>query len=134
MSLKNIKAGDSVIVKGFTGIKLGVFKVDKATDKNITVVKKNGDKMIFSKKDGIQVNIEEGRERYANSIIEDDGSYVAPQHKKAKPEGDEAPKKDKKAKPAKTKKAAPEPEEELEEDDDEDDFEEDEDDFEDIDE
>ena len=37
MSLKNVKKGDSVIVKGFTGIKLGVFTVAKATEKNITV-------------------------------------------------------------------------------------------------
>ena len=50
MSLKNIKKGDTVIVKGFTGIKLGVFEVAKATEKSITVEKKDGSLMIFSKK------------------------------------------------------------------------------------
>ena len=63
MSLKSIKKGDSVIVKGFTGIKLGVFTVAKATEKSITVEKKDGSLMIFSKKDGRQTNVEEGKEK-----------------------------------------------------------------------
>lgn len=119
MSLKGIKKGDSVIVKGFTGIKLGVFKVSKATEKTVTVEKKDGSLMIFSKKDGKQTNMEEGKERYANSIMEDDGSYVKPNSGKRK-------KTDKK--PAKKSKKQPEPEEveEVEdfEDEDDDDFEE----------
>lgn len=84
MSLKNIKKGDTVIVKGFTGIKLGVFDVVKATEKNITVEKKDGSLMIFSKKSGKQTNIEEGKEKYANSVMEDDGSYKAPKRGKKK--------------------------------------------------
>lgn len=115
MSLKSIKKGDSVIVKGFTGIKLGVFKVAKATEKNITVEKKDGSLMIFSKKDGKQTNVEEGKERYANSVMEDDGSYVQP-HRGKKTEKKPA----KKAK----KKVEPEVEEEEFEDDEDDDFEE----------
>lgn len=94
MSLKNIKKGDSVIVKGFTGIKLGVFTVAKATEKTITVEKKDGSLLIFSKKDGKQTNVEEGKEKYANSVMEDDGSYTAPSRgrKKAKkPEKQEEP-------------------------------------------
>lgn len=122
MSLKSIKKGDSVIVKGFTGIKLGVFTVAKATEKNITVEKKDGSLMIFSKKDGKQTNVEEGKERYANSIMEDDGSYVKPNSgKRKKP----AKKTDKK--PAK-KEAEPAVENDLEED-----FDEDDDDFEELD-
>ena len=72
------KKGDKVIVKGFTGIKLGVFEVASATKKTITVNKKNGDEMIFDRKTGRQVNVEEGKEKYANSVMEDDGSFVAP--------------------------------------------------------
>ena len=72
------KKGDKVIVKGFTGIKLGVFEVASVTKKTITVNKKNGDEMIFDRKTGRQVNVEEGKERYANSVMEDDGSFVAP--------------------------------------------------------
>lgn len=115
MSLKNIKKGDSVIVKGFTGIKLGVFTVAKATEKTITVEKKDGSLLIFSKKDGKQTNTEEGKEKYANSVMEDDGSYVAPKRGRKKA----AKKPTKKEKPVKK-------EEELEdiEDDEDDDFEE----------
>ena len=120
MSLKSIKKGDSVIVKGFTGIKLGVFKVAKATEKTITVEKKDGSLMIFSKKDGKQTNVEEGKERYANSVMEDDGSYVQPHR------GKKTKKTDKK--PAKKSKKEVEPEEtedeEFEDDDEDDDFEE----------
>lgn len=78
----NVNKGDKVILKGFTGIKLGVFEVEKATEKSIVVLKKNGEKMVFSKKTGVQTNVEEGKEKYANSIMEDDGSYVRPQRKK----------------------------------------------------
>lgn len=73
-----LKKGSKVILKGFTGIKLGVFPVESVTKKTATVLKKNGDEMIFDLKTGKQVNVEEGKEKYANSIIEDDGSYVAP--------------------------------------------------------
>ena len=118
MSLKSIKKGDSVIVNGFTGIKLGTFKVTKATEKNITVEKKDGSLMIFSKKDGKQTNVEEGKERYANSVMEDDGSYVQPHR------GKKTQKEDKKPAKKSKKQAEPEDVEEEEFDDEDDDFEE----------
>lgn len=125
MSLKNIKKGDTVIVKGFTGIKLGVFEVAKATEKNITVEKKDGSLMIFSKKTGKQTNVEEGKEKYANSVMEDDGSYVQPHRGKKTPKAEPTKKAPKKAK---KEDAIPEPEEDdedLDEDfDEDDDFEE----------
>ncbi len=105
-----VKKGEKVIVKGFTGIKLGVFEVDKADKKTVTILKKNGDEMVFDRKTGKQVNVAEGKEKYANSIMEDDGSYVAPSTKKAS--------KKKAAKPT-TKKAKPEPEDDEDEDDEE---------------
>lgn len=79
----NSKKGDSVILKGFTGIKLGVFEVASATKKTVTITKRNGDELIFDRKTGKQTNVEEGKEKYANSIMEDDGSYVAPSTKGA---------------------------------------------------
>ena len=107
------KKGDKVIVKGFTGIKLGVFEVASATKKTITVNKKNGDEMIFDRKTGRQVNVEEGKERYANSFMEDDGSFVAPSTRGAR----------RKAAAKKAAKANPAPveddEEEVEEEEDE---------------
>ena len=124
-----LKKGEKCIIKGFTGIKLGVFEVAAASKKTVTVIKKNGDEMIFDRKTGKQVNVEEGKERFANSIMEDDGSYVAPnrQAKKEEPEKKE-PKKT--AKKATKKKPEPEPEEDEDEDDDDfedDDFEDDDD-------
>lgn len=144
-----LKKGEKVILKGFTGIKLGVFEVTAVTKKTITINKKNGDEMVFDKKTGKQINVEEGKERYANSIMEDDGSYVAPSTKSAskkkavkkpaskkavveEPEEDEdeeeapAPKKStkKSAKAAKKSKKPVEVEDEEDEEEDEDEFEE----------
>ena len=125
MSLNSIKKGESVIVKGFTGIKLGVFTVAKATDKTITVEKKDGNLMIFSKKDGKQTNTKEGKERYANTVMEDDGSYVKPNSGRRKKAADNKPDK-KHAKKAAKKKESEDIEDEFDEDDDfeDDDFEE----------
>lgn len=81
MSLKDVKKGDSVILCGFTGMKLGVFEVIAAGEKNIRIKKKSGEMMIFSRKTGKQLNIEEGKERFANKIIVDDGSYIPPREK-----------------------------------------------------
>lgn len=115
MSLKDVKKGDSVILCGFTGIKLGVFEVKKSTEKNITLEKKDGTLMVFSRKTGKQTNVEEGKERYANKIMEDDGSYKPPQRKKkGKKSDDEAPKK----KGKKSVKKEEPVEEEFEDDDD----------------
>ena len=107
-----MKKGEKVILKGFTGIKLGVFPVESTTKKTITVLKKNGDEMVFDRKTGKQVNVEEGKEKYANSIIPDDGSFVAPSTAGAKR------KSAKKATKAKTK-VEDEADEEDEEDEDE---------------
>lgn len=93
------KKGEKVILKGFTGIKLGVFEVVSTTKKTITINKKNGDELIFDRATGRQVNIDEGKEKYANSIMEDDGSFVAPSTRGA----------NKKAAAKKAAKARPEP-------------------------
>lgn len=104
----NAKKGDTVILKGFTGIQLGVFEVKKSTDKTLTLLKKDGNKMIFSRKTGKQVNVDEGKERFANSIIDDDGSYVRPKRKtKAEKEAEKKAKGRKIKKPK--KKKVPEP-------------------------
>lgn len=108
------KKGDKVIVKGFTGIKLGVFEVASATKKTITINKKNGDEMIFDRKTGRQVNVEEGKEKYANSVMEDDGSFVAPSTRGASKKA--AAKKAAKAKPAPVEDDEDEEEEDEDED------------------
>ena len=110
-----LKKGDKVILKGFTGIKLGVFEIAAATKKTVTVVKKNGDEMIFDRKTGRQINVEEGKEKYANSIMEDDGSFVAPSTRGAS-----------RKKAAKKAPAKPAPVDDEDEDEDEDEVDEDE--------
>lgn len=132
-----VKKGDKVILKGFTGVKLGLFEVDSATKKTVTVIKRNGDEMVFDRKTGRQINVEEGKERYANFLMEDDGSYVAPatrgaskrkkadkantKSKKAEVEDEEEDEDEEEApKPKKaTKKSKPAPEPEEDDDDDE---------------
>lgn len=109
----DIKKGDKVILKGFTGIKLGVFEVVSATKKTVTVNKRNGDEMVFDKATGKQINVEEGKEKYANSIMKDDGSYVAPSTKSAS-------KKKAAKKPASKKAVVEEPDDDEEEDEEED--------------
>lgn len=106
----DVKKGDKVIVKGFTGIKLCVSEVAEATKKTITVLKKDGSEMLFDRKTCKQINVEEGKEKYANSVMEDDGSYVAPSTKKV------VKKKGKKVAKPVTKKAKPEPEDDEDED------------------
>ena len=113
--MMNQKKGDTVILCGFTGIKLGVFEVTAATKKTLTITKKNGDEMIFDRKTGKQINVEEGKEKYANRIIEDDGSYVAPTRSGAKKKAAKKP-----------AKKQPEPVEEDEDEDEADDEEEEE--------
>lgn len=113
------KKGDKVILKGFTGIKLGVFEVVSCTKKTVTINKKNGDELVFDRKTGRQINVEEGKEKYANSIIEDDGSFVAPSTRGAS-------KKKAKAETKKAKKSAPVEEDEDDEEEEEDDEEEEE--------
>lgn len=75
-TMLELKKGAKVILKGFTGIKLGLFTVDEVSKKTVTIHKANGDEMIFDRKTAKQLNVEEGKEKYASSIMEDDGSYV----------------------------------------------------------
>ncbi len=115
----NMKKGESVILKGFTGIKLGVFEVSGATKKTVSITKKNGDELVFDRKTGKQINVEEGKEKYANSIMENDGSFVAPSTKRAAKKTSKKPAKaapvveededeeEEEVKPVKKSKAAP---------------------------
>ena len=115
-----MKKGDSVILCGFTGMKLGVYEVTAATKSAITIEKADGTELVFSRKTGKQTNVAEGKERYANSIIEDDGSYENPLEKarKSKKAAEESEKPAKKStKKASKKKVVEEPDEDEFEDD-----------------
>lgn len=106
MSVAKIKKGDTVIMCGFTGMKLGVYEVVAADDKKVTVEKADGTKVSFDRKTGKQ--LKPNNPKYANFIIEDDGSYVNPR--------EAAGAKKKTAKKAAPKKAPKVVEEDYEED------------------
>lgn len=114
-ALKELKKGSTVILCGFTGMKLGVYTVTGATKTTITIEKADGTELEFSRKTGKQINVAEGKERYANFIIEDDGSYENPLEKARKGKK----KADKKAAKKASKKASEDVEDEIEEDEDE---------------
>lgn len=78
------KKGDKVMVVGFTGMKLGRFEVVKATKSSATIKKADGTELIFSQKTLKQTNVEEGKERYASRIEENDPNWESPLRKKAK--------------------------------------------------
>lgn len=114
MSLAKIKKGNTVIMCGFTGMKLGVYPVVKADAKIITIKKADGSEVEFDRKSGKQLNPK--NPAYANIIIEDDGSYVNPRDirkaAKAKQEKAEMRKKAAEAAKAKKKKAKEEDDDE----------------------
>lgn len=84
MDLQELRKEDMVILCGFTGMKLGLFKVVAVSEKAVKIVKKNGEPLIFSRKTGKQLNPEKGREKYASKIIPDDGSFIPPREKEKK--------------------------------------------------
>ena len=112
MSLTNLKKGDKVILHMFTGIAVNCTPIIAMDGKTITIEKKDGTKVKFSKKTGKQVEPPCKSDRFANYITEDDGSYQpaekAPSKKKVKKADDK--------KPSKKVKAKPEPEEDEDED------------------
>lgn len=91
MSTIAMQKGDKAILLGFTGIRLAEVEISKATKKELTVVKKDGKEMVFDRNTGIQTNVEEGKEKYANKLVHptDDAAQPKPKKEKAK----KAPKK-----------------------------------------
>lgn len=77
-TLKKLEKGDSVILCAFTGMKMAKYAISEADDKTITVKKKDGKLLIFDKETGKQKNVAKGKERYACSIVPDDGTYSPP--------------------------------------------------------
>lgn len=136
VSIAKVKKGNTVILCAFTGMKIGVKDVT-AADKNTVTIATDKGELVFDRKTAKQIEPEPKAARFANFIIEDDGSYVPPVRKKkekpakkaksASEEAEEAaeeveeapaPKKAKKTTPKKSPKKQPEP---VEDDDDEDD-------------
>lgn len=113
MSIASLKKGDTVILKMFTGCPVGVKTILAADKTTLTIETGKGD-TVFSKKTGKQIEPAPSQDKYANFVVEDDGSFVPPNKKSKKQET---------AKKSK-KKSKPEPEEEEDEDIDDDEYEE----------
>lgn len=114
--LGEVKKGNMVVLLGFTGMNLGEYKVTAADKTEISIETKKGT-LTFSRKTGVQTNVEKGKERFANKICLPEDAPEKIDRNAAKKD---APKKDdKKAK--KDEKAAKKPEPEPEPDDDDDD-------------
>lgn len=122
MAVFQLTKGDKVALIGFTGIYLAEMEISKATKKEFTVVKRDGKEMVFDKETGIQTNVEEGKEKYANRIVHpseiEDGKWTGKEKKEEKKE-EEKPKKKAPAKKKASKKKVEEVVEIEEEDDEE---------------
>jgi len=86
-NLASIKKGDVVVLLGFTGIRLADMKVTASDKSSITLIKRDGSEMVFSRKTGKQTNVEEGKEKYANKIVDPDDAPAPKAKKKAVPAG-----------------------------------------------
>ena len=72
----SFKKGDKVILCMFTGLKSGVKEIVKADKKSVTILANNGSELVFDAKTNKQISPAPKAEKWANYIIEDDGSFV----------------------------------------------------------
>jgi hypothetical protein len=108
MSVLALQKGDKAILLGFTGIRLAEVEIAKANQKTLTVIKSDGSEMVFDRKTGVQINVAEGKEKYANKLVHPSDAPAVKKKKKAE----------------KKKKAKKVVVEEIEDDEDDDDYEE----------
>lgn len=121
-NLKNIKKGDKVILRMFTGAFVEAKVVEMADAKKIGFTNKKGIKMVFDKATGKQITPEPKKPQFANFIEEYDEEAekegLAKKNNKSSKKKVTAKTKDKPAKAAAKKKAKPVEEPEIEEDED----------------
>ena len=86
MSLATATKGEIVVLLGFTGIRLADMKIKVATKTELHIEKKDGSLLIFDRKTGIQKNVAEGKEKYANKIVDPEDA-PAPKKKAELPTG-----------------------------------------------
>lgn len=94
-----MKKGSIVVMLGFTGMLLGEQEVSAATKDTLTILKKNGDELVFDKKTGLQLNANNAK--YANKVVHPEDAPEA-KPKKTKVDKIEASAKESKATAKKT--------------------------------
>lgn len=102
------KKGETVVLLTFTGMRIGEFEVVAADKATLTIHTSKGEQS-FDRKTGLQLDMPEGKEKYAGKVV-DPADAPAPKPKKAPTP---------KAKPVKEKVSKKEEEEIFEEDDEE---------------
>lgn len=85
-----MKQGDKVILHMFTGVAISLKEIVMETSGSYILKDASGNDLVFDKKSLKQVKPAPKKERFANYITEDDGSYVP----KSKPEKKPKPKKE----------------------------------------
>ena len=119
-----VKKGDKLALVGFTGIRLADVEVSGVSKTQLKIVKKDGAELIFDRKTGIQTNLPEGKEKYANKVMALKDAPVNKPKSKEKPAA--KPKKEAKV------KVEVEPEEAFDDDEEDGDFDDDDDEFEEV--
>lgn len=107
LDLSKVKKGQEVTMLAFTGMNLGHFPVVAADKTTITVMAKKGERK-FRRKDGKQI-VDEGKERFANSITQEIIPFESPLLKAQKVRAEKAAAKAAAKKAKKAPKKAPEP-------------------------
>ena len=64
------KKGEKVVLLGFTGMRIGEFVATVGTKEEIHIQKADGTVLVFDRKTGIQKNMPEGKEKYANRVVD----------------------------------------------------------------
>jgi hypothetical protein len=107
--LMDVKKGNTVVMLGFTGIRLADVVVADCDKKTISIETKKNGTLVFDRKTGKQQDMAEGKEKYANTIVHPED---APKQKKAAPATKKDKKEDKKTSDKKGSKKSDEDEEE----------------------
>ena len=87
-----MKQGDKVILHMFTGVSIALKTIVSETSKTFVIKDNAGKDLVFDKVTLKQIKPMPKKERFANFITEDDGSFV-PKPKKEKKPNKELPKK-----------------------------------------
>lgn len=80
-----MKQGDKVILHMFTGVSIALKEIVKETSGSFVIKDNNGNDLVFDKNTLKQIKPAPKKDRFANYITEDDGSFVPKPKKEKKP-------------------------------------------------
>ena len=77
-----MKTGDKVILHMFTGVAIAVKEIVADSKDTVTIKDKKGNDLVFDKQSLKQISPAPKNPKFANYIIDDDGSFVPKKDKK----------------------------------------------------